>query len=391
MSDIYLDVSRIIWRNSTGRMPTGIDRICLAYLEHYRSRAKAVIQHNGRRLILSTLLSQELFQMLLNREAHVKRRIASIIARALLHRQVHQGADPAIYLNVGHTGLEQPGLSEWARKVNLRPVMLVADLIPITHPEFCRPGEKRKHESRMTSLLEAGAGVIGISHDTLNELQRFATDIGLPMPPALAAHIGIDDRPFMAADLSDAPIQKPYFVVLGTIEGRKNHMLILNIWRELVSRYQDKAPQLIVIGQRGWECEQVVDMLERCEALRDHVTELPRVSDEEVSRYLRHARALLFPSFVEGYGMPLVEALALGTPVLASNLGVFRELVGAIPEYFSPIDGARWMDAIMDYAASDGFRRSGQLARMAHYHAPTWAGHFSLVDDWLEQNFGKPA
>lgn len=387
MPDIYLDVSRIIWRNSTGRMPTGIDRICHAYLEHYRPRARAVVQHKGVRHSLPEALSQELFTVLLDRGEDVKRKVVQIVGRSLLQKRPGNAEHPGIYLNVGHTGLEQRGLAAWTRKVNLRPVMLVADLIPISHPEFCRPGEKEKHESRMRNLLQAGEGVIGISHDTIAELQGFADRIGVPMPPAFAAHIGIGGLSAAAPDSVDALANRPYFVVLGTIEGRKNHMLILNIWRELVTRYGDKAPQLVIIGQRGWECEQVVDMLERCETLRGHVAELPRLSDVEVSRYLCHARALLFPSFVEGYGMPLVEALALGTPVLASDLAVFRELAGGIPEYFNPIDGMSWMSAIMDYAASDGVRRKAQQQRMANYHAPSWDDHFSMVDDWLARNF----
>lgn len=387
MPDIYLDVSRIIWRNSTGRMPTGIDRICHAYLEHYRLRAKAVVQHKGVRHSLSEALSQELFTVLLDREEDVKRKVLHIVGRSLLQKRSDKAGHPATYLNVGHTGLEQPGLAKWARKVNLRPVMLVADLIPISHPEFCRSGEKEKHERRMRNLLQAGEGVIGISHDTITELRGFADRIGVSMPPALAAHIGIGGLSVAASASVDALEKRPYFVILGTIEGRKNHMLILNIWRELVSQYGDKAPQLVIIGQRGWECEQVVDMLERCDALRGHVIELPRLNDMDVSRYLCHARALLFPSFVEGYGMPLVEALALGTPVLASDLAVFRELAGGIPEYFSPIDGMKWMSAIMDYATSDGLRRNAQLQRMANYRAPAWEDHFSMVDDWLARNF----
>lgn len=389
MPDIYLDVSRIIWRNATGRMPTGIDRICHAYLDHYQSRASAVVQHKGLRHSLPDTLSRDLFALLQDRDADVKRHVARIIGQSVLHRRPTKSGSRAIYLNVGHTGLEQPGLAAWAKKAGLRPVMLVADLIPISHPEFCRPGEKEKHESRMRNLLETGEGVIGISHDTLAALRGFADRISMPMPPALAAHLGIGSLSSSGDGFGDAPVQRPYFVVLGTIEGRKNHMLILNIWRELVRRYGDAAPQLVIIGQRGWECEQVVDLLERCEALRGHVIEMPRLSDADVSRYLHHARALLFPSFVEGYGMPLVEALALGTPVLASDLDVFRELAGTVPEYFSPVDGLGWMSAIMDYATSDSLRRTAQVKRMKHYRAPTWAEHFRQVDAWLANGSGQ--
>src|SRR5690606_35492466 len=159
---------------------------------------------------------------------------------------------------------------------------------------------------------------------------------------------------------------------LGTIEGRKNHLLILNLWADMARRLGPACPQLVIIGQRGWECEQTVDMLERCEAIRGHVTELPRCDDATLGAYMRGARALLFPSFVEGYGLPLVEALASKTPVIASDLAVFRELASDIPDYLSPIDGLGWMRAIEDYARDDSAMRAAQINRMSGWRAPTW-------------------
>ena len=171
--------------------------------------------------------------------------------------------------------------------------------------------------------------------------------------------------------------------MLGTIEGRKNHLIILNLWRKLAARLGGDAPHLVIIGQRGWESEQAVDMLERCTPLRSLVTELPECGDAMLCAYLEHARALLFPSFVEGYGMPLIEALDQGTPVIASDLPVFRELVGDIPDYLSPIDGLGWLAAISDYAQPDSAQRAAQIERMRGYRAPDWGAHFGIVDNWL--------
>ncbi len=93
----------------------------------------------------------------------------------------------------------------------------------------------------------------------------------------------------------------------------------------------------------------MVDLLDRCVALKDHVTELPRCDDHELATWLAHAQALLFPSFIEGFGMPLVEALMLGVPVIASDLPVFREIAGDIPCYLDPIDGPGWRRAVLEY------------------------------------------
>ena len=160
---------------------------------------------------------------------------------------------------------------------------------------------------------------------------------------------------------------------------------MLQLWRRLILRHGENAPRLVIIGQRGWECENVVDLLERCETLRGFVIECSSCSDVELVNYLHHAQALLFPSFAEGYGMPMVESLALGVPVIASDLPAFQEIAGDIPEYIDPLDGKRWGDLIEEYSNSASVTRVAQLRRIEGFNAPTWKQHFSIVDEFMEQ------
>ncbi len=386
---VFLDVSRLLWRAWGRRLPTGIDRTCLAYVAHFRDRARAVVQRRGFTRVLPAALSRHLFDLLLEPGEDVRRRLADLAPGGLLARMDAPLAQ-GIYLNVGHTGLDKPGHAAWIRRTGVRPIYFVHDLIPLTHPEYCRPGEPEKHLERMKALLSLGSGIVANSHDTLAELTRFAARLpGAPMPPALVAPLGVArvkaaPPAAVAGGVPGLPA-RPYFVMLGTIEGRKNHLLILNIWAEMARRLGPACPQLVVIGQRGWECEQAVGMLERCETIRGHVVELPRCDDARLKAYMADARALLFPSFVEGYGLPLVEALSLGTPVIASDLTVFRELAGEIPDYLSPLDGQGWTRLIEAYAVPESAARAAQIGRMAGWAAPTWRAHFALVDAWLAQ------
>ena len=83
--------------------------------------------------------------------------------------------------------------------------------------------------------------------------------------------------------------------------------------------------------------------------------------------------------------MPLIEALRAGAPVIASDLPVFREIGEGIPDFLDPLDEAAWKHAIMDYAEPSSLARQSQLQRLGKYRAPTWEGHFTKVDAWMEQ------
>jgi len=180
-----------------------------------------------------------------------------------------------------------------------------------------------------------------------------------------------------------ASSRRPRFVVLGTIEARKNHEMLLRVWSNLVEKLGGKAPQLLIIGQRGWECDQVFAILDQNVSLEGAVLELGTCSDAQVASHLSQARALLFPSFVEGYGMPLAEALSAGTPVLTSDLPIFREIGQSVPDLIDPLDAGGWETAILDYASENSASRLAQLARLTNYQTPTWDDHFAAVESWL--------
>ncbi|PTD16763.1 glycosyltransferase family 1 protein [Sphingomonas fennica] len=360
----------------------------MAYVAHYGDRAQAVVQRRGFRRILPPAISTELFSLLLEGGGDFVRRAGALALRAAPSLLGGQEGRNRLYLNVGHTGLELEDLPAWLARLDVRPVFMVHDLIPITHPEYCRAGEKERHVRRMMNVLQAGTAILGNSDDTLVALARFAGSRQLSMPPALAVALGADDPvtgALAAGGDCDPPLAKPYFLMLGTIEGRKNHALMLALWRSMIADMGDSAPALVIIGQRGWECEQAVDMLDRCEMLRGHVVELGGAGDDVVRHYMRHARALLFPSFVEGFGMPLVEALAAGLPVIASDIGVFRDVGLGIPHYADPLDGLAWRNIILDYALWDSSLRAAQLRRLLDYVPPSWGGHFVVVDRWLAE------
>ncbi|EUC14740.1 glycosyl transferase group 1 [Burkholderia sp. BT03] len=284
-------------------------------------------------------------------------------------------------LHTSHNGMEFPRYYRSMAKRNIRCVFMVHDLIPLTHAEYCRPGVDNTHRKRVHTAFKHADGLIANSQATLDSLTVEAHHAGLPLPPSVVARLASGVSPLPQAS---RPLDTRYFVMLGTIEPRKNHWFILHVWRRLVEQLGNAAPKLVIIGRRGWECENAIDMLERCASLQGVVIEEADCPDDRLHAYLHHAQALLFPSFVEGYGMPIAEALGMRVPVIASDLSVFREIAGEIPDYLDPLDGPGWLDRIQAFAQPDSTPRADQLVRIERFREPTWAEHFEQVDQFLD-------
>jgi glycosyltransferase involved in cell wall biosynthesis len=199
------------------------------------------------------------------------------------------------------------------------------------------------------------------------------------MPPAVVAPLA---SALPRSTSRPRPLAAPYFVVVGTIEPRKNHRVLLEAWQRLVEELGPAAPRLVLIGQRSWDCAEVIRLIER-EPLAGAVIELGVLSDDALAAWLQHAQALLMPSWIEGYGLPVAEALSAGVPVIASDLAVFREVAGEVPEYAPPGDSAQWLSLVREYMAAQGPRRRAQVLRMGAFRPSTWEQHFAAVDEFL--------
>jgi glycosyltransferase involved in cell wall biosynthesis len=258
-------------------------------------------------------------------------------------------------------------------RLNATLTALVHDLIPVTHPEYARPGGAEKHARRIETLRREAAFVIANSAATASGLAAHWR--GWPAPRVEAAPLGIDTP----APADAARRDRPYFLMVGTIEPRKNHLLLLHIWRQMAQEGPTATiPELLLVGRRGWENEQVVDLLERAPGIRPHVRELGAVPERELAALYRGAQALLMPSFAEGFGLPVAEALSVGTPVLASNIPAHREVAGAAARYLSPIDGEGWMSAIREMASAPR-GAPGTNEPAAAWQAPNWDRHLDIV------------
>lgn len=177
--------------------------------------------------------------------------------------------------------------------------------------------------------------------------------------------------PFGADHVPDtvgpALLDEPYILAVGTIEPRKNHVLLLEAWRAL----DPPRPKLVVIGREGWECASIVAEL-RAACATGEVRWLQDATDAEVYRWMAHALVLAYPSHLEGFGFPPLEAMRLGVPVIAGDTPALREVLGDAA-WFVDVDEpegltARLRDLLEDPRAREERARAGR-ARAADF---TW-------------------
>lgn len=294
----------------------------------------------------------------------------------------HAPPPNSLYLNIGQHACEFPLLFRWLeRRPDMRAVFFVHDLLPLDRPEFFRRGYEALFRRRIDTILRHADALLTMSEIVAERLEREIARKGARIP------IHVEPAPSTQGETADASDEQlarcDYFVLVSTLEPRKNHLMLLNVWRALAAGPQP-VPKLVLVGGRGWENEQIVDMLNRCEAIRPHVRWTSDMPATALRRLLANANALLMPSFAEGYGLPVVEALALGTPAIVSDIPVFREIAQERALFLSPLDGLGWKRAVTDFCAAASPRRLAAIGAAQSFSAPDWTRYFERIESFLD-------
>lgn len=314
------------------------------------------------------------------------------IAGALGAYGLKLGANPitaaprgAVYLNATHYPLESARHVAWLEaRPDIRPVFFIHDLLPVEAPDSFWRGEAERHERRLALLARRGAGALVTSRTVAEGLAEHMRRLGRSDLPIFQAHPPV--APIFGASCPRDPRlgQTPYFVACGTIEPRKNHALLAEVWRRLVAKHGPAAPKLVVVGKRGWKFMEIVEALAD-PALGGAVIEVAGLSNGGWRALLTGATALLAPSLAEGYGLPLAEALAAGAPALCSDIAPFREIGGGAAVYLDPRRPEDWAARILDFAAPDNAARAEALRRVTDRQRVRADAYLADLDAFLAE------
>lgn len=212
------------------------------------------------------------------------------------------------------------------------------DLIPISHPQFCEMDLSLYFSVGFGQMVAIADFILTISEDTARQVRALLAQHDrspVPVQAVPLAH-GMTDLPDSRAARS-ASNSGPFVAYVSTIEARKNHIYLVRVWQALMKRGV-AVPDLVFVGRLGWKIAPLMALLEETHFLGGRVRIRHGLRDAELGAVYRDAEFTVFTSFVEGWGLPIGESLAQGTPCVASRTSSMPEVGGDLVDYVDPFD-----------------------------------------------------
>lgn len=234
---------------------------------------------------------------------------------------------------------------EAKRRQGLRFVPFVHDCIPLILPETCSADVPTAYSRWLAGVSQLADAFVVNSKRTgadLRAMLALAVDeaprVGVMPLDGRTAFARRPSRPNLGAATFDALKRRGFAICVGSIEPRKNHLLLFKAWRALVAQHGERAPMLVVVGRNGWREDDALAYLDSETRLASSVLVLPDVADAELAWFYERAKFSVCVSAYEGWGMPVTESLNAGLPVLAAHNSALIEAGGLAAEFFNSGD-----------------------------------------------------
>ncbi len=255
-------------------------------------------------------------------------------------------------------------------------VSVIYDLIPLTHPQFYDTRLVQIFNEWFNWITQTADGYVAISATVRDQVRE---ELQRRLGPAKADTLWFDYFHLGSElDLSEAcaaveprlthvfKTPEPVFLMVSTIEPRKNHDYLLDAFERAWA--SGSHARLCIAGRIGWKCDALLARVRNHPQLNQRLFMFNDLSDTSLEHAYSHASALVFPSWVEGFGLPLVEAMQRGLPAMGSDIPIFREIGGEFMAYFDLAEPQSLADLVT------GFERSGKFPAALSVADWQWIG-----------------
>jgi glycosyltransferase involved in cell wall biosynthesis len=232
-----------------------------------------------------------------------------------------------------------------ARRKQLRIALLIHDIIPLRRPEWCDLETAKAFEAWFNRAICLVDIVFAVSAATAKDVTNYARHKRLPLragPVPIPLGTGFKkNQPKSGMVSTRLPPRNSYALIVSTIEARKNHALLFAVWRRLLEEMPaTKVPALVFAGRAGWLVSDFMQQLRNANFLDGKIVHIQSPTDEELEALYEGCLFTLFPSFYEGFGLPIRESHAFGRPCISSNATSLPEAGGGLTRYIDPGNAA---------------------------------------------------
>lgn len=273
------------------------------------------------------------------------------------------------------------------KKQGVRIVAHIYDIISITHPQYCLERGVYNFMDFIGAHLQYADDIIVNAQATVDELQKLTQRLGISLPPCHVIPLGADfakqeiiTEDQVPKNVVEAVQDRPYILMVGTIEPRKNHKLLLEAYDKGL---KEMGYNIIMAGYMGWNMEEFERKLESHPDYGKRIFHFTGLDDKAIAFLYQHAKFLAFCSYTEGFGLPIIEAIQRGTPVLAADVPVLREVGGDYCVWFEQDDAGELCEAVCALANSSGWYEKLKNNNKC-FHAVTWEKCHSMMDKVLK-------
>ena len=237
------------------------------------------------------------------------------------------------------------------RSKGVRIAVMIYDIIPILFPQYCDGQTTVRFMDYIGAHLQYADLILANTESTLRDIEKLSLRIGSLPIPGLCAPLGADftKRQTTVNEVdprTQALSGRKYLLCVGTIEPRKNHAFLLDQYKQSL---RTAGFSMVIAGRPGWNVEALMADIRSIDANDEGFFYFSDANDDTIDYLYQHAFFTVFPTQYEGYGLPLIESILRGTPVLASDISVLREVGGHYCDYFSLENKAELHDILIKY------------------------------------------
>lgn len=264
-------------------------------------------------------------------------------------------------------------------KLGVKLVQIVYDMLPIVTPQYS--GHSTKMLKNYTIKIYPICDLIfAISENTKKDIVWWLKKNDLAVPPVVVFRLG-DDFPTAKVQKPEVDIEKRFILCVGTIEARKNHTLLYYTYK-LAKQRGISLPSLVMVGRVGWLSHDIYEIMKIDPEVNQSFKFLHAISDNELAWLYKNCLFSIYPSFYEGWGLPIAESVAYGTAVVASNTSSMPEVAGELIEYFTPSSPEECLAKMQKLLKPEQLAES--RSRIKGYNPTSWDDTFKQVKTFLE-------